>query len=101
MSVPAAYGEAFGLYVVESLACGVPVVEPDHAGLGELVRATGGGLLCAPDDPASLAANLERLLTDEPLRRSLAEAGHAAVHRDYTAARMATDFAAVCADVLS
>lgn len=100
LSVPAAYGEAFGLYVVESLACGVPVVEPDHAGLGELVRATGGGLLCAPDDPASLAENLERLLTDDGLRQSLADAGHAAAHRDYTSARMARDFAAVCAGVL-
>ena len=101
LSVPAAYGEAFGLYVVESLACGVPVVEPDHAGLGELVRSTGGGLLCAPDDPGSLAENLERILTDTALRQSLADAGHAAVHRDFTAARMARDFESVCAGVLS
>lgn len=96
LSVPAAYGEAFGLYVVESLACGVPVVEPDHAGLGELVRATGGGLLCAPDDAASLAAQLEKVLTDAALRESLASAGYQAVRRDYTAERMARDFAAVC-----
>ena len=96
LSVPAAYGEAFGLYVVESLACGVPVVEPDHAGLGELVRATGGGLPCAPDDAVSLAAQLEKLLRDAALRQSLADAGHASVHRDYTAERMARDFAAVC-----
>lgn len=96
LSVPAAYGEAFGLYVVESLACGVPVVEPDHAGLGELVRATGGGLLCAPDDAASLAGQLEKVLTDAALREALASAGFESVRRDYTAERMARDFAAVC-----
>ena len=101
LSVPATYGEAFGLYVVESLACGVPVVEPDHAGLSELVRDTGGGLLCAPNDAASLAENLERILTDDALRQSLAVAGYMSVHRDYTSARMARDFAAVCEGVHS
>ena len=47
-SVPAIYGEAFGLYVIEALACGVPVVQPRHAAFPELIAATGGGLLCAP-----------------------------------------------------
>lgn len=92
LSVPATYGEAFGLYVVEALACGVPVVEPDHAGLGELVRATGGGLLCRPADPASLAESLERVLTAPALRQSLADSGWSAVHREYTSDRMAADF---------
>jgi glycosyltransferase involved in cell wall biosynthesis len=101
LSVPAAYGEAFGLYVVESLACGVPVVEPDHAGLGELVRATGGGLLCAPDDPASLASKLEEMLTNADLRQSFADAGYTSAHRDFTAARMAADFESVCQRVLA
>lgn len=100
LSVPATYGEAFGLYVVEALACGVPVVEPDHAGLGELVRATGGGLLCAPDDASSLAEQLKRILADPALRDSLADAGHAAVRREYTSDRMARDFEAVCQGVL-
>jgi glycosyltransferase involved in cell wall biosynthesis len=65
-----------------------------------LVRATGGGLLCAKDDPAALAAALERVVTDPALRESLAAAGHEAVRRDYTADRMAGEFAAVCAAVI-
>ncbi len=100
LSVPATYGEAFGLYILEALACGVPVVEPDHAGPAELVRATGGGLLCTPDDPVSLADQFHRILTDETLRQSLANAGHAAVLRDFSAERMARDFAEVCAGVV-
>lgn len=100
LSVPATYGEAFGLYILEALACGVPVVEPDHAGPAELVRATGGGLLCTPDDPASLADQLHRILTEGSLRESLAATGHSAILRDFSAERMARDFTQVCAGVV-
>ena len=97
LSVPAGYGEAFGLYIIEALACGVPVAEPDDAGPGELVRATGGGLLCAKDDPAALAEILGRMVDDPALRRELAERGRAAVLREFTADGMARGYAAVCA----
>ncbi len=95
LSVPATYGEAFGLYVIEALACGVPVVEPEHAGLTEVVHATGGGVLCAPDDPGALAGALEALLRDEPRRQELAARGRETVLREFTSDRMARDFAAV------
>lgn len=100
LSVPATYGEAFGLYVIEALACGVPVVEPEHAGLAEVVRATGGGMLCAPDDPEALASALEAILRDGAGRRALAAAGRAAVLTDFTADRMARDFAVVAERVV-
>ncbi|MES2705313.1 MAG: glycosyltransferase family 4 protein [Verrucomicrobiota bacterium] len=100
LSVPATYGEAFGLYIIEAHACGIPVVEPDHAGPGELVRATGGGVLCPPDNPAALADALESLLRDEPRRQALAAAGRESVLRDFTADRMARDFEAACLNLL-
>jgi glycosyltransferase involved in cell wall biosynthesis len=91
-SVPATYGEAFGLYVVEALASGVPVVQPDHGAFPELVTVTGGGLLCRPDDVASLADQLEVVLKDESLRDQLVNRGRAAARNEFTAARMAERF---------
>lgn len=89
LSVPATYGESFGLYVLESLATGVPVVQPDHAAFPELIEATGGGLLCKPDDPGSLADRLEELLLNPARARELGEHGRQAVHERFSVNTMA------------
>jgi glycosyltransferase involved in cell wall biosynthesis len=94
-SVPATYGESFGLYVLEAMACGVPVVQPRHGPFPELIEATGGGVLCAPDDPADLAAKLEELLADDARRTALGEAGRAKVLAHFTVERMAREVAGV------
>ncbi|MCB1208572.1 MAG: glycosyltransferase family 4 protein [Verrucomicrobiales bacterium] len=94
-SVPATYGEAFGLYVIEAIACGIPVVQPDSGAFGELIQATQGGVLCAPDDVGSLADSLEGLLQNEEQRDQLANRGMANVRRDFTSAKMAERFDAV------
>ncbi len=80
LSVPTVYREPKGLYVLEALANGVPVVQPRHGAFPELLEATGGGLLVNPGDPADLARGLSQLITDVSLRHKLAERGHAAVH---------------------
>jgi len=98
-SVPATYGESFGLYVLEAWAAGVPVVLPRHGGFVELVEATGAGLLCEPDDPAALADGLVRLLSDPAQARELGRRGAAAVRERFTTERMASDVLTVCRQV--
>lgn len=80
LSVPTEYHEPKGLYVLEALANGVPVVQPRHGAFPELVEATGGGLLVEPYSANSLAASLEQLLLDASRRIDLARSGRAAVH---------------------
>jgi glycosyltransferase involved in cell wall biosynthesis len=89
LSVPATYGESFGLYVIEALAAGVPVVQPRHAVFPELLEATGGGLLCTPDDPNALAEAIEQLLLDPQRARALGEQGRQAVRAHFSVERMA------------
>jgi glycosyltransferase involved in cell wall biosynthesis len=95
-SVPALYGEAFGLYVIEALASGVPVVQPDHAAFPELIAATGGGLLCAPAGESALPDAIENLLLDPSRARSLGQAGQKAVHEKFTIESMARQMAEFC-----
>jgi glycosyltransferase involved in cell wall biosynthesis len=88
-SVPALYGEAFGLYVIEALAAGVPVVQPRTAAFPELIEATGGGILCAAGNAQALSEALETLLLDPTRMRALGEAGRRAVTERFSAEAMA------------
>lgn len=87
-SVPALYGEGFGLYLIEALAAGVPVVQPRHAAFPELVEATGGGVI-AEANAAALATAIESLLLDPARLKALSEAGRSAVRGRFTIEQMA------------
>ncbi|MEI6674999.1 MAG: glycosyltransferase family 4 protein [Verrucomicrobiota bacterium] len=53
-SVPVTYPEAFGLYVIEAMAAGVPVVQPATAAFPEIVARAGVGVLVSPGGAARL-----------------------------------------------
>ena len=78
--------EGFGLPVLEAMARGVPVACSDRASLPEV--AGEAALLFDPDDPAAIAAAIERLLTDHAQADRLREAGRAQAAR-FTWARAA------------
>lgn len=92
LSVPSVYHEAKGLYVLEALACGVPVVEPDYGSFPELIEATGGGILYdAKAGTRGLAAALARLMDQSEERRQMGERGRRAVLDRFNDRVMAQD----------
>jgi glycosyltransferase involved in cell wall biosynthesis len=69
--------------VIESLACGTPVVGFRIGGIPDMVRDGETGLLAEPEDAESLARAIEQLLDDEPLRLSMRAACRQIAERDY------------------
>jgi len=92
LSVPALYGEAFGLYVVEAMASGVPVVAPDDASFPELVEQNQAGILCAKGDPQALADAIGQLLINRERLTKCAAAGRQAAKHTFNIEYMASAF---------
>ena len=67
ISVPVRKGEAFGIYIAESLASGIPVVQPALGAFPEVVAKTGGGIIYENNNPEELSSALQTLL-DNPAR---------------------------------
>ena len=89
LSVPTVYREPKGLFVLEALAAGVPVVQPRHGAFPELLERIPGGVLVNPEDPVDLAEQLYELLQDVEACRSLGQQGLQVVHQQYNADQMA------------
>jgi glycosyltransferase involved in cell wall biosynthesis len=83
LSVPTVYHEPKGIFALEAMANGVPVVQPGHGAFPEMIEATGGGILVEPDSADALADGLRALRKDPDRRRALGQAGHRAVHERF------------------
>ncbi|MGE3313253.1 MAG: glycosyltransferase family 4 protein, partial [Limisphaerales bacterium] len=95
-SVPAHYGEAFGLYLVEAMAAGVPLVQPRTGAFAEILEESGAGILCAAEDVGDLALRIEEVLLSPELAARLGRSGREAAEKTYNsdaaAARLAELF---------
>lgn len=100
MSVPAMYSEAFGLYLLEAWAAGVPVVQPPAAAFSELVAATGGGLIARSATPEALADGIEEILGDDFKRGAMGRSARAMIEERFTAEVMARNMTEAFARVI-
>ena len=100
LSVPATYDEPKGMFLLEAMASGVPVVQPQRGAFVEMVDRTGGGLLVAPDDPDALAEGLHTVWSSAARRATLAERAFHGVRAHYTVAQSADRLLEVYASVL-
>lgn len=89
LCVPTDYAEPKGLFVLEALANGTPVVLPAHGAFPEILSRTGGGILVEPKDAQALADSLENMICDPERRTLLARQGAEGVREYYSAASMA------------
>ena len=88
-SVPAAYDEPKGLFLLEAMAAGVPVVQPRRGAFPEILEKTEGGLLVEPADTAGLADAIYRVWKSPEWAAEMGMKGARGVRERFTAARMA------------
>lgn len=84
LSVPSSRGVAFGTFILEAAAQGVPVVLPRLGSYPELMESIGGGVLYEPNDAMTLAAVLDDLIGSADRRAELGRRGRESVIRSFS-----------------
>jgi glycosyltransferase involved in cell wall biosynthesis len=86
---------AWGLAVMEAMACGKPVIVSTGAGVHEVLEDGKTALLVPPRSPEAIATRIEILMRDPALRHRLAETGRTFVREHFSWNRYARDMAAL------
>jgi len=83
ISVPVRIGEAFGMYLLESMASGVPVVQPALGAFPEIVKLSGGGIIYEHNTPQALCDALAELLSDPQRLNTMSEIARKGVETNF------------------
>lgn len=83
LSVPVLKGEAFGMYQLEALASGIPIVQPALGAFPEIVKNTKGGVIYEPNTSDALASKLAEILSDNVKLKEMGKNGREAVENKY------------------
>ena len=75
--------EAFGMVLVEGMACKKPVIASNLAGVRSVVEDGVNGILVEPKNEQELAFALEKILSDDELANTMGEAGLKKVQKRY------------------
>lgn len=75
--------EAFGIVLIEAMACGLPVIASDLPGVRSVVRNNVTGLLVPPGEVDSLSHAIEKILTDDNIRNSFSRNAVQYVNNNY------------------
>lgn len=85
------WAEPFGRVIVEAMASGVVVAGTAVGGAAEILVDGENALTFTPDDPASLASQLKRLIDSPALRERLAQSARQTAADKFDLRRMATE----------
>jgi glycosyltransferase involved in cell wall biosynthesis len=77
-------GEGFGIVYLEAMAFGKPVIGPNYGAPVEVIQHGVTGLLVDPEDPASVAEALLRLLNEPERAREMGKAASEWVKQNYS-----------------
>ena len=73
LSVPVRNGEAFGIYLTEAMAAGIPIVQPALGAFPEIIKKSQGGVVFQQNDPEHLAEALSKLLNEPDMLQGMSK----------------------------
>ena len=83
ISVPVLNGEAFGLYMLEAMASGIPMIQPALGAFQEVIEICGGGIVYAENTPEQLAGALASLIFNDVKLQGLSAGGISGVKEHF------------------
>lgn len=83
LSVPVIQGEAFGLYLLEALASGIPIVQPALGAFPEIVETSKAGAIYSPNTADALSKKWDEILGDTSTLNRLSINGRKSVEEIY------------------
>jgi glycosyltransferase involved in cell wall biosynthesis len=93
--------ESFGIVVIEAMVCRKPVVASAVGGIPEIIEHEKSGILVEPESPAALTEGLRRVLTNNTLKKTLAENGYSRVMERFCFTRTGAAYEAAFACLVS
>ena len=81
--LPSESNETFGHTILESFACGKPVIASMIGAIPELIKEGENGLLFQPGNVAQLKAKIFELINDPAKKREMGKNGRLMVEKDY------------------
>jgi len=95
MSVPVKHGEAFGIYLTEAMAAGIPIVQPALGAFPEIVSGSGGGVIYPENTPQTLAETLNELLADKEKLRTLSANARQSIEKTFNIHALSKEMASI------
>ncbi len=83
LTVPVLKGEAFGAYQLESLASGIPLVQPALGAFPEIVAKTSGGVIYSPNNADTLAEKWAEMISKPDVLKEMGKKGKKVVLEKY------------------
>lgn len=101
LSVPVRNGEAFGIYLTEAMAAGIPIVQPALGAFPEIVEGSGGGIIYSENNPQELALALNKLLNDKEKLSSLSAHARQSIEKTFNIHALSKEMASIYEHVIA
>lgn len=101
LSVPVRQGEAFGIYLTEAMAAGIPVVQPPLGAFPEIIEKSGGGIIYPENTPESLASALNELLGDPQKLQKLSSQARNSIEGSFNINHLAAEMNNIYKEVIN